>query len=156
MRRVDATHQRALHVFTPRQQSLGGDERCRTNHLRVQPRLNHGFVRVHQRRAIGREDFDVRHHTQHAVAHILLEAVHHTQHDDERRQDAETFLAKYPSSLAVLYDPKGEYAQQYGLETMPTSLIVDRKGAIRYRHNGFLESKVNDYEDHIRTVLRDE
>lgn len=75
---------------------------------------------------------------------------------DERRQDAETFLAKYPSSLAVLYDPKGEYAQQYGLETMPTSLIVDRKGAIRYRHNGFLESKVNDYEDHIRTVLRDE
>lgn len=74
---------------------------------------------------------------------------------DEQRQDADVFLAKYPSTLAVLYDPKGLYAQEYGLETMPTSLIIDRKGVIRYRHNGFLESKVNDYEDHIRTVLHD-
>lgn len=74
---------------------------------------------------------------------------------DEQRQDADVFLAKYPSTLAVLYDPKGLYAQEYGLETMPTSLIFDRKGVIRYRHNGFLESKVNDYEDHIRAVLHD-
>lgn len=74
---------------------------------------------------------------------------------DEQQQDAAAFLAKYPNTLAVLYDPKGLYAQEYGLETMPTSLIIDRKGVIRYRHNGFLESKVNDYEDHIRTVLHD-
>lgn len=74
---------------------------------------------------------------------------------DENRQDADFFLAKQSATLHVVFDPTGNIAKEYGLVAMPTSLLIDRKGTIRYRHNGFLESKVSDYEEHIRALLRE-
>jgi len=74
---------------------------------------------------------------------------------DENRRDADLFLVKQSATLPVVFDPAGDIAKDYGLVAMPTSLLIDRKGTIRYRHNGFLESKVSDYEEHIRTLLRE-
>lgn len=74
---------------------------------------------------------------------------------DENRRDADLFLVKQSATLPVVFDPAGDIAKEYGLVAMPTSLLIDRKGTIRYRHNGFLESKVSDYEEHIRALLRE-
>jgi hypothetical protein len=56
---------------------------------------------------------------------------------DENRADAARFLAQYHPSFEVRYDPNGEIAQHYRVEDMPTSLITDRHGAVRFTHIGF-------------------
>ena len=82
--RIDAAHQRALDVVTAPEQRLGGDKRRRADDVRILARLAQRERHVDQRRAVGREDFDVRDDAEHAVAHLFLKAVHHAEHDDER------------------------------------------------------------------------
>lgn len=74
---------------------------------------------------------------------------------DENQADAKRFLQENPSVLPVIDDPAGEIAKKYQLLAMPTSLIFDRQGVLRFRHNGFFESKIEDYEKHILTLVLD-
>ena len=74
---------------------------------------------------------------------------------DESREAADAFLKETTNALPVIYDPTGQLAQKYGLQTMPTSLLFDRSGVLQQRHNGFLQSRETTYEDHIRALLRD-
>ncbi len=52
-------------------------------------------------------------------------------------------LEKFLSGLAVkpefpiIHDPQSRICPLYGLEGMPTSVLIDRKGIVRYRHVGF-------------------
>jgi thiol-disulfide isomerase/thioredoxin len=52
-------------------------------------------------------------------------------------------LNKFLSGLAVkpdfpiIHDPQSKICPVYDLEGMPTSVLVDRKGIIRFRHVGF-------------------
>lgn len=72
---------------------------------------------------------------------------------DEHRHDAEAFLKTLQSSLPVIYDPNGDIAKHYGLVAMPTSVLIDRHGKVRFHHHGFLEAKTSDYENHLRSLL---
>lgn len=74
---------------------------------------------------------------------------------DEDPAALQHFLKRYPSSLPVVRDPTGALAAQWQLQTMPSSLLFDRQGTLRYRHNGFLQADISRYEDHLRTLLRE-
>ncbi len=56
---------------------------------------------------------------------------------DERRRDADAFLAEHPHSMTVLFDPKGVAPQAFGVEGMPTSYLIDRTGVVRFTHEGY-------------------
>lgn len=68
---------------------------------------------------------------------------------DESRAEAEGFIAQHPSDLTIAYDPDGNCPREYGLETMPTSYLIDRKGQLRHVHRGFNR---NDAEELTRTL----
>src|SRR5512141_2472574 len=53
---------------------------------------------------------------------------------DERREDADAFLASRPHRLTVLFDPAAKAAEAFGVEGMPTTFVVDRRGLVRARH----------------------
>lgn len=74
---------------------------------------------------------------------------------DEHPEDAQRFLRRHPGNLPVVPDPTGQLAARWQLQTMPSSLLFDRNGTLRYRHNGFLQADTQLYEDHIRTLLRE-
>jgi len=38
---------------------------------------------------------------------------------------------------------------------MPSSVIIDRKGQIRYIHRGYKPGDENDYQDRIRQLIRE-
>lgn len=59
---------------------------------------------------------------------------------DETREEAEAFLSSHPTNFKVVHDPQGECPKTYGLETMPTSYLIDRKGNLRHVHRGFSNS----------------
>jgi peroxiredoxin len=56
---------------------------------------------------------------------------------DERPDDAKGFLAKHAATFPVAFDAGGRCPQDFGVQGMPSSYLVDRKGIVRYVHLGF-------------------
>ncbi|HEY0339444.1 MAG TPA: TlpA disulfide reductase family protein [Steroidobacteraceae bacterium] len=56
---------------------------------------------------------------------------------DRDRADADRFLQQFRPGFDVRFDPRGLWAEQFKVAGMPTSVIIDRQGALRFRHIGF-------------------
>jgi cytochrome c biogenesis protein CcmG/thiol:disulfide interchange protein DsbE len=72
---------------------------------------------------------------------------------DQHRADAERFLAKFHPTFDVRFDPQGEAAEHFKVQGMPTSLIIDRRGVVRFTHIGFRPVDRATYENQLREVL---
>ena len=69
---------------------------------------------------------------------------------DKARRFLRDHDVNYPSGS----DPEGSIADSYGLDTMPSSYLIDSKGVIRYVHRGFRASDIDEIRQHIRRLLR--
>ncbi len=56
---------------------------------------------------------------------------------DEKPEDAKSFLQKHPAHFTVAYDAGGQCPQDFGVQGMPSSYLIDREGIVRYVHLGF-------------------
>jgi thiol-disulfide isomerase/thioredoxin len=56
---------------------------------------------------------------------------------DKNPADAKRTLARRPVSYKNVSDPQGKLPKMFGLQTMPTTYLVDRKGVVRVVHRGF-------------------
>lgn len=75
---------------------------------------------------------------------------------DEERKQADRFLAGRPHEMPVFFDPKGRAPEAFGVEAMPSSFLVDRRGRIRFRHVGYTPSVAAAYEREIDELLVEE
>ncbi len=58
--------------------------------------------------------------------------------EDEEIAKARRFLANSdPQGLVTLLDSAGKVAEHFGVDGMPTALLIDRKGVLRFRHDGY-------------------
>jgi peroxiredoxin len=64
-------------------------------------------------------------------------------------------LARKPVSFPVLLDPANSVSRAYHVDEMPSSVIIDRKGEIRYVHRGYKPGDENEYQDRIRQLIRE-
>ena len=72
---------------------------------------------------------------------------------DEDKANAEKFLKDFPVTFTILRDSKGEWADKYVVESMPTSFIIDRQGVIKNIHHGFVSDDINELEQKIVQLL---
>jgi thiol-disulfide isomerase/thioredoxin len=72
---------------------------------------------------------------------------------DRKRSDADRFLAMRQTNLEVLFDPEGRIARAFAIQGMPTSIIVDRRGMVRFTHVGFKPVDGSAYEMQIQQLL---
>jgi len=72
---------------------------------------------------------------------------------DEEQDRAETFLIHYPASFEILRDAEAKWAETYGVETMPTSFIIDKKGVVREIHHGFAKADIIEIEHTVKQLL---
>lgn len=72
---------------------------------------------------------------------------------DEDRSDAERLLKPLAPQFSVVFDPKGELPAEYKISSMPTSYLIDRRGTVREKHEGFRQSSEHEIEDQIRRLL---
>lgn len=56
---------------------------------------------------------------------------------DEKQEDFQKFLKNNPVSFYLLRDPKQKLVEKCGINSMPTSIIIDKQGMVRFIHNGF-------------------
>jgi len=73
---------------------------------------------------------------------------------DQKAKKALRFLEKNPIGYPSAADPKGKLPAQFGLETMPTSYLIDRDGVIRYVHEGFSRGDGSRIREEIRMLLK--
>jgi thiol-disulfide isomerase/thioredoxin len=72
---------------------------------------------------------------------------------DERRRDADQFLQAHGHAMPVLFDPKGDVPEAFAVRGMPTSVLVDRAGVIRFTHAGYTEKTVDAFRQEIERLL---
>jgi thiol-disulfide isomerase/thioredoxin len=73
---------------------------------------------------------------------------------DEDRSQIPLFLEQTPVSLRILWDQGGDrYAAAYDVERLPTTLVVDRGGTIRFVHAGFEESTAAEQRREVEALL---
>jgi peroxiredoxin len=74
---------------------------------------------------------------------------------DKEAPAVKELLARKPVSFPVLLDPANAVSKAYHVDEMPSSVIIDRKGEIRYVHRGYKPGDENEYQDRIRQLIRE-
>jgi DsbE subfamily thiol:disulfide oxidoreductase len=95
----------------------------------------------------------------------ILNALYHKYKDlgftvlgvnlDAKTEKALAYLKDTPVDFPVLYDPKGEVSKVYGVSAMPSTVIIDRNGTVRYLHQGYKAGYEDTYRQQIKTLMRE-
>lgn len=65
----------------------------------------------------------------------------------------EKFLQAAPADFTIAYDKSAILAKRFGVKAMPSSFYYGRDGRFVEKHLGFRDSKTDEYEAKIRTLL---
>lgn len=60
---------------------------------------------------------------------------------DRKAADAEKFIQQVAFDVPVAFDPDASHLGQYGVTSMPTMFLFDRKGELVFRKTGYSEEK---------------
>jgi thiol-disulfide isomerase/thioredoxin len=71
--------------------------------------------------------------------------------------EAEAWLGKLPKQVTfpIAFDVDSKVSKLYKVSTMPTTVLVDRKGNVRVLHRGYKAGDENTYLTHIRSMLKE-
>jgi peroxiredoxin len=74
---------------------------------------------------------------------------------DEDLRRAREFADSIKVSYPLMFDPGSQLGQDYLLQKMPMTILVDRSGVVRYSHVGFKRGDDRIYLEQIRALLRE-
>jgi peroxiredoxin len=65
------------------------------------------------------------------------------------------WLKATPVTFPILFDTDSKVSKLYEVAGMPNTVIIDRKGQVRYIHRGYSAGAENDYLNQIRALIRE-
>ena len=68
---------------------------------------------------------------------------------------AATLLRSIKVSFPILFDNKNTVSKLFHVAAMPTTVIVDRDGHLRYLHQGYKPGYELEYQKEVRALLRE-
>lgn len=68
---------------------------------------------------------------------------------------ADKLLKDIPVAFPVLYDNLSMVSSTYDVSAMPTTVLIDRDGNMRYIHKGYKPGMELDYEKQIRELIKE-
>ncbi|MDH5443923.1 MAG: TlpA family protein disulfide reductase [Gammaproteobacteria bacterium] len=74
---------------------------------------------------------------------------------EEDSSKAATLLKSIKVSFPILYDNKNKVSKLYKVAAMPTTVIIDRDGRLRYLHKGYKPGYEKDYQKQVRALIRE-
>ena len=69
--------------------------------------------------------------------------------------EAEKFLKNVPVSFPILFDRENSVSARFGVEAMPSSVLIDREGNVRHVHRGYKPGDEAVYADLIRGLVKE-
>jgi thiol-disulfide isomerase/thioredoxin len=67
--------------------------------------------------------------------------------------DAQRLLKDTPVTFPILFDTKNEVSKLYDVTAMPSTVIVDRDGKVRFVHKGYQAGYEAEYQTQIRALV---
>lgn len=76
---------------------------------------------------------------------------------DNEKDNMQHFLDKlFPKpAFPIIADNSQKIPALFDIEAMPTTIFIDKKGKIRYRHDGFKQSYINDFKQELTQLLKE-
>jgi peroxiredoxin len=74
---------------------------------------------------------------------------------EENSGQARKLLKDAPVSFPVLFDNDSTVSKQYDVVAMPSTVLVDRNGNVRYLHKGYKPGEEAIYLDKVRALIRE-
>ncbi len=74
---------------------------------------------------------------------------------EEQTDMARGFLKDYPVDFPVLLDDKNQVSKLYDVVAMPTTVVVDRDGKLRFLHKGYKSGDEKKYRDMVKQLIRE-
>jgi thiol-disulfide isomerase/thioredoxin len=74
---------------------------------------------------------------------------------DEKRTNAMEFLKPRDAHMIYQHDAERAVASRYDLGGMPSLVLIDRKGVLRYRHDGYTEDDAKQIEAEVRKLMEE-
>ena len=74
---------------------------------------------------------------------------------EENSSGADAYLKETPVSFPILFDPKNQVSELYDVNAMPSTVLVDRNGQVRFLHKGYKPGYEDEYLNQIRELIRE-
>jgi peroxiredoxin len=74
---------------------------------------------------------------------------------EEDPSKARQLLKDSPVNFPILYDDKSEVSKLYKVVAMPSTVLVDRDGNVRYLHQGYKPGYEESYQQQVRALIRE-
>ncbi|MFQ5643003.1 MAG: TlpA family protein disulfide reductase [Thiogranum sp.] len=74
---------------------------------------------------------------------------------EEDSTRARQMLRNIPVNFPVLFDNKSNVSKLYNVVAMPSTVLVDRDGNIRYLHQGYKPGYEESYQEQVRELIRE-
>ncbi len=74
---------------------------------------------------------------------------------EQNTRAAKNWLKNVNVSFPVLFDSSNKTSKLYKVSAMPTTVIIDRNGNMRYLHKGYKPGYEQSYKKQVRKLLRE-
>jgi peroxiredoxin len=74
---------------------------------------------------------------------------------EEDSTRAKAMLENVPVTFPVLFDNKSKVSRLYNVVAMPSTVLVDRDGNVRYLHQGYKPGLEETYQQQVRALIRE-
>jgi peroxiredoxin len=74
---------------------------------------------------------------------------------EEDVNNARGFLKNFPVDFPILMDSSNQVSKQYKVIAMPTTVVVDRDGNMRYLHEGYKPGDEDKYRKMVKKLVRE-
>ena len=75
---------------------------------------------------------------------------------EEDSSKAKALLSDIPVSFPVLFDTQSQVSQLYDVVAMPSTVLIDRNGQMRYLHKGYQPGLEDTYLEQVRELIREQ
>lgn len=73
---------------------------------------------------------------------------------DDNTKAAQELSKQLGVRFPVLFDTAKQVSGRYDIDAMPSTLLIDRSGKVRYLHRGYRRGVEKEYEERLRELLR--
>ena len=74
---------------------------------------------------------------------------------DTDSAEADRFLQAVPVDFPILYDNESKVSALYGVDAMPSTVMIDRDGNMRFLHRGYQPGYEKDYAQQVKQLVRE-
>ncbi len=74
---------------------------------------------------------------------------------EQDSSEGQKFLKDTPVSFPILWDSASQVSELYQVDAMPTTVLIDRDGNVRYHHRGYQPGYEKLYRKQLKKLIRE-